>query len=46
MQEQESRDKVIIRTSLIGIGANLLLAALKAVIGLLTHSIWIMLLLF
>ena len=39
MQEQESRDKVIIRTSLIGIGANLLLAALKAVIGLLTHSI-------
>lgn len=35
----ESRDRIIIRTSLVGIGANILLAAFKAVIGLLSHSI-------
>ncbi|MBQ7277973.1 MAG: cation transporter [Clostridia bacterium] len=34
-----NREKVIVRTSLIGIGANLLLAGFKAVIGVLTHSI-------
>lgn len=38
-----SRDTVIIRTSFIGIGANLLLAAFKAVVGLLSHSIAIVL---
>ena len=34
-----SRDKTIIRTSIIGILANVLLAAFKAVIGVLTNSI-------
>lgn len=38
-----SREKTIIRTSVIGIIANVLLAAFKAVIGLLTHSIAIVL---
>ena len=33
------RDRIIIRTSVIGILANVLLAAFKAVVGLLTHSI-------
>jgi cation diffusion facilitator family transporter len=35
----ESRDQIIIRTSIIGIAANIFLAAFKAVIGLLSHSI-------
>jgi len=40
VQEQgQSRDKIIVRTSVIGILANFFLAALKAVIGLLTSSI-------
>ena len=34
-----NRDKKIIRTSLIGIGANLLLVGAKATIGLIAHSI-------
>jgi len=34
-----NRDKVIVRTSVIGILTNVLLAAFKAVIGLLSHSI-------
>ena len=38
-----SRNTVIIRTSFIGIGANLLLAAFKAIVGLLSHSIAIVL---
>ena len=37
--ENESRDKIIIRTSIIGIAANVLLAAFKAVIGLMSGSI-------
>ena len=37
------RDKIIIKTSIIGIAANVFLAALKAVFGLLTHSIAIVL---
>ena len=37
------RDRIIIRTSVIGILANVLLAAFKAVVGLLTHSIAIVL---
>ena len=38
MQDQ-NRHKIIIRTSVIGIIANVLLAVFKAVIGLLSHSI-------
>ena len=41
--ENESRDKIIIRTSIIGIAANVLLAAFKAVIGLMSGSIAIVL---
>lgn len=37
------REKVIIRTSILGIGANLVLVAFKAVIGLITNSIAILL---
>ena len=36
---QESRDRVIIRTSVIGILTNVLLAAFKAVVGILSRSI-------
>ena len=39
MKEQNSRDKVIIRTSIIGIIANAFLAGFKAVVGLATNSI-------
>ena len=38
-----SREKTIIRTSIIGIFANLFLAAFKAAVGLLSHSIAIVL---
>ena len=38
-----SREKTIVRTSIIGIIANVLLAAFKAVIGLMSHSIAIVL---
>lgn len=38
-----SREKMIIRTSIIGIFANLFLAAFKAAVGLLSHSIAIVL---
>ncbi len=38
-----SRDRVIVRTSVIGILANILLAAFKAVVGLASHSIAIVL---
>ena len=41
--ENESRDKIIIRTSIIGIVANVFLAAFKAVIGLMSGSIAIVL---
>jgi cation diffusion facilitator family transporter len=34
-----SRDQIIVRTSFIGIGANVILAAFKAVVGLLSNSI-------
>ena len=40
---QTSREKVIVRTSIIGIIANVFLAAFKAVIGFLSNSIAIML---
>ena len=39
MDEQNSRDRIIIRTSIIGIAANVLLAAFKAVVGLTANSI-------
>ena len=39
MREQNSRDKVIVRISVIGILANVFLAAFKAVIGLSSNSI-------
>ena len=34
-----NREKVIVRTGLIGVGANLFLAAFKAIVGLLSNSI-------
>ena len=37
------RDKIIVRTSIIGIGANVLLAAFKAAVGLLSNSIAVVL---
>lgn len=37
--ETDKRSKIIVRTSIIGITANVLLAAFKAVIGVLSHSI-------
>jgi cation diffusion facilitator family transporter len=37
--ETEKRSKIIVHTSFIGITANILLAAFKAVIGVLSHSI-------
>ena len=39
MSEQLSREKVIIRTSIIGILANVFLAAFKAIVGLTANSI-------
>ena len=39
MNEQTNRDKIIIRTSVIGILANVALAAFKAVVGLTSNSI-------
>ena len=39
MVENQSRDQIIVRTSIIGIIANILLASFKAIIGLLTNSI-------
>ncbi len=39
MNEQASRNKTIIRTSVIGIAANVFLAAFKAVVGLTANSI-------
>lgn len=39
LNKEEQRRKIIIRTSIIGILANVCLAALKAFIGVITHSI-------
>ena len=41
--DQAQRDKVIVRTSLLGIGVNVLLAAFKAAIGLISSSIAVIL---
>ena len=38
-KDEVSREKTIVKTSIIGIIANVFLAAFKAVIGLMTHSI-------
>ena len=43
METEALRSRKIIRTSIIGIAANVFLSALKAVIGLLSHSIAIVL---
>ena len=39
MNEQKSRDRVIIRTSVLGILANILLASFKAFVGLMSNSV-------
>jgi len=41
--EVVSRDKIIVRTSIIGIAANVLLAVFKAIIGLISNSIAVVL---
>ncbi|MBQ3405133.1 MAG: cation diffusion facilitator family transporter, partial [Oscillospiraceae bacterium] len=41
--EQDSRNSVIIRTSIIGIVANVLLAVMKAAVGLMSNSIAVVL---
>ena len=41
--KQDSRSKVIVKTSIIGIIANVLLAAFKAAVGLISHSIAVVL---
>ena len=41
--DEKSRERTIIKTSIIGIIANVFLAAFKAVVGLLSHSIAIIL---
>ena len=43
LKMQAERNRVIVRTSVIGIVANVLLASFKAVVGLLSHSIAIVL---
>ena len=43
MNDQQQRQKVIVRTSLIGIAVNILLAAFKAAVGLLSNSIAVIL---
>ena len=43
MKTEDSREKTIIRTSIIGIVANVFLAGFKAAVGLMTHSIAIVL---
>ena len=42
-QEVQNREQIIIRTSIIGIAANVLLAAFKAAVGLLSNSIAVIL---
>ena len=43
MQTQENRDKIIIRSSIIGILTNVFLAAFKAAVGILANSIAVIL---
>lgn len=42
-KEQRARNSVIVRTSLVGVGVNVLLAAMKAAVGLLSGSIAVVL---
>ena len=37
--DPEQRDRIIVRTSMVGVAANVMLAVLKAVIGVAVHSI-------
>lgn len=39
MNQQENRDRIVVRTSVIGIVANLLLAGFKTIVGFTAHSI-------
>ena len=43
MDREKERGKVIVQTSMVGIGTNLLLAAFKAVVGILANSIAVIL---
>jgi len=43
LEEAQNRDKIIVRTSIVGIVANIALAAFKAAVGLLSNSIAIVL---
>lgn len=43
MNEQRNREKLIVRTSMIGIAVNLMLAAFKAAVGLISNSIAVVL---
>ncbi len=43
MNEQQSREKIIVKTSVVGIVVNLMLAAFKAAVGLLSNSIAVVL---
>ena len=43
MNEQQSREKIIVRTSVVGIVVNLMLAAFKAAVGILSNSIAVVL---
>ena len=41
--DQNTRNRIIVRTSLTGVGVNVLLAAMKAAVGLLSGSIAVVL---
>ena len=43
MNEQQNREKIIVKTSVVGIVVNLMLAAFKAAVGLLSNSIAVVL---
>lgn len=43
MGKQENREAIIVRTSIVGIVVNILLAAFKAAVGLLSNSIAVVL---
>ena len=43
MSEQQKRENIIVRTSVIGITVNLMLAAFKAAVGLISNSIAVVL---
>ena len=43
MNEQQNREQIIVKTSVVGIVVNLMLAAFKAAVGLLSNSIAVVL---